>query len=168
MFDVSFREHDPERPSALQPVDGTDATTLAAFGNRVPEKWEGLAIGPHLSDGQYMLLTGTDNDFSVTQNANGVQFDVYYNPTTGGRIQCDLLSTFASCFSINADGTVGSAFAGSITGFNLIPGLLYAFKSTGSDLASFVAPSAVPLPATWLMLVAGLGVVRLAVRGRKA
>jgi hypothetical protein len=29
VFDVSFRQYDPERPSAVQPVDGTDATTLA-------------------------------------------------------------------------------------------------------------------------------------------
>jgi hypothetical protein len=148
------------------PFFSIDANTLAAFGNKVPEKWEGLTIGPRLSDGQYMILTGTDNDFSVTQNATGVQFDVYYNPTTGGRIQCDLLSNFANCVSINADGTLGNAFTGSTTGFNLIPGLLYAFKSTDSDLASFVAPAAVPLPATWLMLLAGLGVASLAMRRR--
>ena len=108
----------------------------------------------------------TDNDFSVTQIAGATtQFDVYYNPATGGRIQCDL-GTLANCFSINTDGTLGNAFAGSTTGFNLIPGLLYAFKSTDSDLACFVAPFAVPLPATWLMLFAGLGVVSLAMRRR--
>jgi hypothetical protein len=52
------------------------------------------------------------------------------------------------------------------SGFALIPGLLYAFKSTDSDLASFVAPSAVPLPATWLMLLAGLALVTLGARQR--
>jgi len=30
VFGVSFGEHDPERPSAPRPVDGTDATTLGA------------------------------------------------------------------------------------------------------------------------------------------
>jgi hypothetical protein len=149
------------------PFFSIDANTLAAFGNRVPEKWEGLTIGPRLSDGQYMLLTGTDNDFSVTQNAGSTtQFDVFYDPATGARIQCDI-GTFTDCFSINADGTLGAAFSGSTSGFDLIPGLLYAFKSTGSDLADFVAPAAaVPLPATWLMLAAGLGVARLAIRRR--
>src|SRR5207237_9188942 len=33
VFDVSLPEPDPERPSALQPVDGTDATTLAAHAD---------------------------------------------------------------------------------------------------------------------------------------
>jgi hypothetical protein len=127
---------------------------------------EGLSIGPRLSDGQFLILAGTDDDFSVTQIAGSTtQFDVYYNPTTGARIQCDL-GTFANCFSINTDGTVGNAFASSTEGFALIPGLLYAFKSTGADLASYIAP--VPLPATWTMLVAGLGLITLAVRRRRA
>src|ERR1700682_4436910 len=33
VFEVSFPEHDPERPSALRPVDGTDATTLGAHAD---------------------------------------------------------------------------------------------------------------------------------------
>jgi hypothetical protein len=103
----------------------------------------------------------------------GMSSDLYYDPNrnqwwglsdrgAGG----GTLGTFANCFSINADGTLGNAFAGSTTGFNLIPGLLYAFKSTDSDLASFVAPSAVPFPATWLMLLAGLALVTLVARQR--
>jgi hypothetical protein len=55
------------------------ANTLAEVGNRVPEKWEGLAIGPQISAGIYLLLAGTDNDYSVTQNGSGTQFDVYFN-----------------------------------------------------------------------------------------
>ena len=150
------------------PFFSLDAVTIAAFGGRVPEKLEGLAIGPRLSDGQFLILAGTDNDFSVTQIVGSTtQFDVYYNPTTGARIQCDL-GTLNNCSSINADGTLGLAFSGSTEGFALIPGLLYAFKSTGSDLASFVAPSAVPFPTTWLMLLVGFGVVSLAMRRRKA
>ena len=139
-----------------------DANTIAAFGGRVPEKWEGLTIGPRLSDGQFVILAGTDNDFSVTQNTNGIQFDVYYNPTTGGRIQCDL-GTFNNCISINSDGTPGSAFLGSTSGFALIPGVLYAFKSVGTDLADYVGP--VPLPATWSLFLTGLGM--FAFRGRR-
>jgi hypothetical protein len=39
-----------------------DANTLAALGNKSPEKWEGLAVGPRLQDGSFMMLAGTDND----------------------------------------------------------------------------------------------------------
>jgi hypothetical protein len=57
------------------------ANTLRALGKKVPEKWEGLAIGPRLKGGHYLLLAGTDNDYSVTQNADGEQFDVYFRFT---------------------------------------------------------------------------------------
>jgi hypothetical protein len=32
--------------------------------------FEGLAVGPQLNDGSYMLLLGNDNDFSVTQTGS--------------------------------------------------------------------------------------------------
>lgn len=47
----------------------------------------------------------------------------------------------------------GSAFLGSTSGFALIPGVRYAFKSVGTDLADYVGP--VPLPATWSLFVTG-------------
>ena len=133
----------------------------------MPEKWEGLTIGPRLADGQYAILAGTDNDFSITQNASSTQFDVYYSPGTGARIQCDI-GTFANCLTINADGSLGGAFAGATAGFDLIPALLYAYKSTGLDLAGYVPPAQVPAPAAWSMLLAGLGLLALAVRRRQA
>ena len=33
VFDLLFLQHDPERPSALHPVDGTDATALGAHAD---------------------------------------------------------------------------------------------------------------------------------------
>ena len=33
MFDVRLEQHDPVRPSALFPIDGTDATTLGAHAD---------------------------------------------------------------------------------------------------------------------------------------
>ena len=59
-----------------------------------PEKWEGLSLGPRLNHGSYLLLAGTDTDYSVTQNAGGTQLDVYFdfnaaNPYTAS-IQCPL------------------------------------------------------------------------------
>jgi hypothetical protein len=69
-----------KKSSALNDL-GLDA--IAAFNNRSPEKWQGFAVGPQLTDGSYLLLSGTDNDFSETQNGSNTQFDVYFNPTPG-------------------------------------------------------------------------------------
>lgn len=35
-------------------------------GNNLPEKFEGLAFGPALSDGRHLLLISADNDFIAT------------------------------------------------------------------------------------------------------
>lgn len=75
----------PSVTKNAMPVLDLGANTLPALGNRVPEKWEGLAIGPRLSDGSYVVLAGTDNDYSVTQNGSGTQFDVYFNFTAAPR-----------------------------------------------------------------------------------
>jgi len=88
---------------------------LQAAGLPVPEKLEGLAIGPRLRDGSYALLLGTDNDFSVTQNGAGVQFDV--------------------C----ADGTQVPIDSGCTAG--LLPTYLYAIKADG---LRFVPPRHTP------------------------
>jgi PEP-CTERM motif-containing protein len=129
------------------------------------KKWEGLAIGPRLSDGHYVILAGTDNDFSVTQNASSIQLDVYYNPNTGARSQCDI-GTFDNCTSINADGTLGSSYDTSTpaqtAGFALIPSVLSAYKTDGQDLATYITP--VPEPETWVMMLAGLGMLGFAAR----
>jgi hypothetical protein len=59
------------------------ANTLAALGGAVPEKFEGLTIGPHLADGSFLMLAGTDNDYSVSQiPGSDTQFDVYFRPGT--------------------------------------------------------------------------------------
>jgi hypothetical protein len=112
------------------------ANTLPALGNKVPEKWEGLAIGPQLKDGSYLLLAGTDNDYSVTQNADGEQFDVYFRFTDGDpfatSIQCPLGET-TGCTgpldSVPADGS-----------YTLLPGVLHAYKVPAADLATYVSP----------------------------
>jgi hypothetical protein len=116
--------------------------TLAAqpeLGGVAPEKWEGLTVGPRLADGSYLVLAGTDNDYSVTQNGTGTQFDVYFKVTAAGavsRIQCDI-GTFANCVGINANGSLGAAVPAGFdsTGYRLIPGVLHAYKATPADLA---------------------------------
>ena len=81
---------------------------LKARGIAVPEKIEGLAIGPRLADGRYLVLVGTDNDYSVTQSGSGQQFDVCVNPITDARTQV----------ALDADCPSGSA---------LIPGYLMSY-----------------------------------------
>ena len=117
--------------------------SLAALGGVSPEKWEGLAIGPRLEDGSYLVVTGTDADYSVTQNATGTQRDVYFKPgaTAGSvlRIQCDI-GSFANCLSVNADGSTGAAVAADFdfTGYRLLPGVLHAYKASAADLAGYL------------------------------
>jgi hypothetical protein len=111
--------------------------SLAALGGISPEKWEGLAIGPRLKDGSYLVLAGTDNDYSVTQNASSEQFDVYFKPVAGSlrRIRCDI-GTFSNCIEINADGSAGSALPAGFDfgGYRLIPGVLHAYKASAADV----------------------------------
>lgn len=117
---------------------------LAAFGGVSPEKWEGLTIGPRLRDGSFLVLAGTDNDYSVTQNGSPVQLDVYVRPLAGGglsRIQCTI-GSFDDCRAINADGSGGATLAAGydFSGYALIPGVLHAYKASPQDLAGFVRP----------------------------
>jgi len=117
--------------------------SLAALGGASPEKWEGLTIGPRLKDGSYLVLAGTDNDYSVTQNGTGTQFDVYFKPngSTPSRIQCDI-GTFANCISVNLDGSRGTALPAGFDfgGYRLIPGVLHAYKASAADLTGYVRP----------------------------
>jgi hypothetical protein len=108
---------------------------LEAQGLPVPEKLEGLTIGPRLAGGGYMLLLGTDNDFSVTQTGAGEQFDVCSN------------------------GTQVTLDAGCPMGSQLLPGYLYAI----ADPTLKYTPYVVPEPATWglcALALSGLAVWR--------
>jgi hypothetical protein len=139
-----------------------DANTLSALGNKSPEKWEGLAIGPKLADGSFLMLAGTDNDYSVTQNGSNEQFDVYFRFSDADpyatSIQCPL-GTTAGC----------SGAATSVLGdgsYKLLPGVLHAYKVSAADLAGYTAP--VPEPESWAMLMAGLGLIGFSARRRQA
>ncbi|MGH8031946.1 MAG: esterase-like activity of phytase family protein [Luteimonas sp.] len=81
-------------PAGVVPVSkAPEVDLLAALrsaGATVPEKLEGLGIGPRLIGGGNAVLVGTDNDYSVTQTGAGEQFDVCVNITTGERSQVQL------------------------------------------------------------------------------
>ena len=121
-----------------------DANTLLALGNKSPEKWEGLAIGPQLANGKYFLLAGTDNDYSVTQNGSGTQFDVY------------LRFTDADPYATRVEVPIGTAGP---VGYELLPGVLHSYTA---NITGYVAP--VPEPSTALF---GLSILGLAVGRRR-
>jgi hypothetical protein len=155
--DVSAIDLDAGSPSYTTVTKGStvfidlDANTLAAIGNKSPEKWEGLAIGPQLTDGSYLILAGTDNDYSVTQNTGGTQFDVYYrfsdvDPFTTA-LQCPLGTVTGCTGPLSSVPTDGS--------YKLLPGVLHAYKASQADLATFVRP--VPVPASVFLFGSALG-----------
>lgn len=146
------------------PFIDLDANTLAALGNKSPEKWEGLTIGPRLNDGSYLMLAGADNDYSVSQNGSGTQFDIYYNPTTGTRMSCDL-GTLNNCLAIDSTGATTATPVADISGYALIPGVLNAYKVSATDLVGYTAP--VPEADTYALMALGLGLVGFMARRRK-
>ncbi|WP_218082071.1 esterase-like activity of phytase family protein [Anthocerotibacter panamensis] len=90
-------------------------SAILAAGNVPAEKIEGIAVGPQLADGSRLLLLGTDNDFSVTQNSSSVQFDVCSNfVDTSTQVPLDTPCP---------------------TGQSLLPTYLYAFRVAAADLA---------------------------------
>ncbi|MBX3301128.1 MAG: esterase-like activity of phytase family protein [Nitrospira sp.] len=116
--------------------------TLPELGNKLPEKLEGLAIGPRLKDGSYLLVIGTDNDYSVTQNSSGQQFDVYFRMTDADPYQTSIfcpLGRTSGCFFHDANGdSTGPATL--TTDYALLPGMLLAYKVSEADLGTFVRP----------------------------
>jgi hypothetical protein len=135
---------------------------LAGLGNRVPEKLEGLTIGPRLDGGDYVIVSATDNDFSVTQDAgSGIQFDELFNPTTIERLRCPIgfagISSNGDCTIVNANGSLGAAYVGSLAGYALVPGAMFAYRTTGTELAAYEAPMGVPAPASILVLGTAIG-----------
>jgi hypothetical protein len=146
-----------------------DANTLAELGNKSPEKWEGLAIGPKLADGSFMMLAGTDNDYSATQNGSNVQFDVYFRFTDAdpyaASIQCPLDQS-TRCVTTASTLTLTPVAASLTADYKLLPGVLHAYKVSATELAGYTAP--VPEPESWAMLMAGLGLIGFAARRRQA
>jgi len=78
-------------PAGVIPVSKVEevdilAALRATGASDIPEKLEGLAIGPRLADGRHLVLIGSDNDYSVTQHPDtSEQFEVCVNRVTGER-----------------------------------------------------------------------------------
>lgn len=131
-----------------------DANTLAALGNQSPEKWEGLAIGPRLGNGSYLVLAGTDNDYSVTQSGSGTQFDVWFRFSDAdpyaSSIQCPIGQSTGCFFTAdNTSTTLGGDY-------KLLPGVLHAYTA---NIDAYVTP--VPEPGGWALMGSGLALLLL-------
>ena len=119
-----------------------DADTLAALGSKSPEKWEGLAVGPQLANGSFLVLAGSDNDYSVTQSDGGEQFDVWFRMSDA--------DPFATSIQCPIGAVVG--WTGALTDdYVLLPGVLHAYTA---NIDGYVA--AVPEPETLALMLAGL------------
>jgi hypothetical protein len=108
--------------------------TLLPNGKQA-EKWEGMTIGPQLVDGAHVLVFGNDNDYSVTQEAGtNVQSDIYV----------DFQGNFLKCPLDQQDGCrlndMGPNDQTVPANFQLIPGVLQAYRVGTSDLPGYVAP----------------------------
>ena len=107
------------------------------------------------------MLAGTDNDYSVTQNGTGTQFDAYFRfqdaDPYAGSIQCPAGQT-VNCFL-----TANNATAATLTAdYQLLPGVLHAYTATVDGYVS-----AVPEPQAWLLMMSGLFAVGAAAKRRR-
>ena len=118
-----------ELPPGFMPVDKTllldIQAELEANGLAIPERIEGLSIGPQLASGEYALLAITDNDFSILQMDSGERLEVY---TDGAFTPVDF----------------------PLAGKTLLPTQIFSFAV---ELPNYVAP--VPEPGTAVMLGLG-------------
>jgi len=140
----------------LSPATDITAVNLPASGNLPPGRI------PVTKVASYMILTGTDNDFSITKNGMGTQFDVYFDFTKSdpyaASIQCPIGSTVGCFTTATANNAIPTG--ADPAGYALLPGVL---QSYSADINGF-APVVTPEPGTLVLLVSGLGLVGLVAR----
>jgi hypothetical protein len=82
------------------------------------------------------------------------QFDVYFRfgdaDPFATSIQCPLDHVTGCFLTANRNPAILTAE------YSLLPGVLHAYKATHTDLATYVAPYAVPEPGTWTLQLVGL------------
>ena len=124
---------------AAEPAHRPAGRTRCCRTARPAEKWEGLAIGPRLLGGARLILTGNDNDYSVTQTGAGEQFDVYVD-FNGNFAKCVLDDPTMCEVNPAAGDTVIDNPTALPAGYQLLPGVLHAYRVSKDDLDGYVAP----------------------------
>ena len=129
----------PVTKQALPFID-LAANTLLPNGEQA-EKWEGLTIGARLKFGQYSIVAGNDNDYSVTQLGGSLtQYETYVD-FAGHYARCPL-GAQTGC-EIDGDGVDTGDFNQPLpAGHVLLPGVLHAYRVSATDLAGYVPPRA--------------------------
>jgi hypothetical protein len=120
------------------PFIDIQARTLLPNGEQA-EKWEGLTIGPRLLNGAHLILAGNDNDYSVTQTGAGEQFDVYVD-FNGNFARCVLDDPTRCEVNPAANDTVIDTPQPLPAGYQLLPGVLHAYRASRDDLAGYDPP----------------------------
>jgi hypothetical protein len=121
---------------SAEPFIDIHAHTLLP-NDKQAEKWEGLAIGPRLVGGDRLILAGNDNDYSVTQTGAGEQFDVYVD--FDGNFALCVLDEPTQCAVNPAAIAIGNPVP-LPDGYELLPGVLHAYRASATDLADYVEP----------------------------
>ena len=150
----------------------TGDTTGAAIFNRPVEDLSGLsAVGTNVSFNQFSFTVSAAGEYSFLTTAAFDSFVFLYRPSfdpssplTNALIgNDDLLGTTTSGFVTNLDADTPYVLV--ITGYE---GFEYGQYSTTIGGPGAVTVSAVPEPATYALMVLGLGVVGLARRRAKS
>jgi hypothetical protein len=114
------------------------ANTMLPKNNQA-EKWEGITIGPRLKRGGHAIVTGNDNDYSVTQLGGTLtQFESYVD-FAGNYARCPI-GALTGC-ERNGDGVDTGDFTFPLpAGYMLLPGVLHSYRASASDLQGYEPP----------------------------
>jgi|GEM_PF-399158 len=115
---------------------------LLNAGLPLTEKLEGITFGPKLNDGNYLLLLGTDNDYSVTQTGGNEQYDVY---TSGTTVRYTPLDDTSRSYASISDPLNLVDLGPLPAGYALLPTYLYAFVLPEPGTLGLLALGVLPL-----------------------
>jgi hypothetical protein len=132
---------------------------LIAAGLPIPDKFEGLTIGPQLASGRFALIALTDNDFAnvqtdATETLPFLQQDAYTNGIDARYTPADDTSTSYGMFG-REDPLTNPDLGPLPAGYTLLPTRVY----------SFAAP--VPEPSTCILMISALAAIACVVRGHR-